>query len=208
MSVRLFAVWAIAALAAGVALRAASVSAAADEERPSRRGDLTCGPRCVQFILQHYGHDEEDLIELVKELQWPDLERGATLASLQAGLERRGLFCRALQIHPDAELHWDYPVLVHTTLPTGEGHYVVWMPGSGDAGEYWWNGLEGQSRRLSVALSRTGVVLLTSPAAIADKDIDTVAEPPRGRFLLFALVSFFGAVSVSFLLLTRFRRTP
>lgn len=59
-------------------------------DRSRAAGDLVCGPRCVQYVVQHYGGDE-NLTDLVREIQWPDLEAGSSFDSLKDALAKRGV---------------------------------------------------------------------------------------------------------------------
>lgn len=134
---------------------------------PRSRGDVVCGPRCVQYVLQHYGI-ESDLIDLVKETQ-SDFEAGASLAALDDALRRRGVFTATLKLSPNAVLQWPHPVLMHLTPETeGIGHFVVWLPTSDRTQVQVWTGLAGiqTGSESRLAAKRSGVVLLTSPTTI------------------------------------------
>ncbi len=129
--------------------------------------EMICGPRCVHYVLEYYGVNE-DLIDLVKEVQWPDLESGASFAAIEKALRGRGVHTCALRIDPKARLPWDYPIVLHLKARSDIGHYVVLLPTEGDGVPSLWMGLgcieEVPWERLARELS--GTVLLTSPTAI------------------------------------------
>lgn len=109
-------------------------AATAEDVEPSEDVTLAqrvCGPRCVQWVLARYGI-EADLVQLVRETQWPDFEAGASFHAMQAALERRGLFTQALK-SPSIE-NWDVPIIIQERL-AGEAiaHFAVIDPELG----YW-----------------------------------------------------------------------
>ncbi len=120
--------------------------------------DMVCGPRCVQFILEHYGI-KEDLIDLVKEIQWPDFEAGASLGAIEAALRKRGIYTCALRMDPKDRLAWSAPVVLHLKGQTAIGHFMVWWPDAAQA--FGWEELAGEL---------SGTILLTSSAPIAEPE--------------------------------------
>ncbi len=142
----------------------------------SRNGNAYCGARCVKYLLEWYGQDDVDLISLIREIQWPDLESGATMQSLDQNLRAKGVFTCPLRLKASARLRWPYPVLVHIKQITPDGvdrgHYVVWLPSSTNKDIHIWDGLKGivvhPTREFRKV--QTGFVLLTSPAAIVNAD--------------------------------------
>lgn len=168
----------VAALAS-VRLISASPFAGPERERPTEEetgGDVVCGPRCVQFLLRWYDKGDEDLIALARELQWPELEAGASLQGIQVALENRGIHTYPMRVSPAATLQWSHPVLLHLHRGTDSddgralGHYVVWLPSSTGADHDVWNGLAGTSTRprRHVEGRMSGAILLTSPFPITD----------------------------------------
>jgi ABC-type bacteriocin/lantibiotic exporter with double-glycine peptidase domain len=147
-------------------------AARTDEETEEERnmGDMICGPKCVHFLLDYYGKEQEDIIRLVREIQYPEIREGATLEKVAAALEQRGIHTFAMKIKPSARLVWKYPVIVHLNPRSGEqiGHYVVWFPDSHDNNLWIWNGDEGMQNHQERTWSkeRSGAVLLTSPEPI------------------------------------------
>lgn len=178
----------------------------ADEAAIGSKGELVsksdnivvCGPRCVQFVLRHYGRDE-DLIDLVQELQWPDLGGGATLSGLRQALENRGIHTFAMRVEPGARLNWHSPAVLHWR---GEertlGHFVVWLPSSGTRAVLIWDGVFGTSRmtRSELASQMSGVILLTSASPIEHPE--AAVMPPwqaRSKTIVWLAVSL-GAMVV------------
>jgi ABC-type bacteriocin/lantibiotic exporter with double-glycine peptidase domain len=166
-------------------------------------GDALCGPRCVQFILQQFGHRSE-LLTLLQELPLSEVSRGASLQSLQELLERRGVYCEALAVSPQGVLRWGHPVLVHLEDKNDpqSGHYVVWLPTS--SGEYCdiWDGAHGSyscsERRF--ASSRSGAMLLTSPTKIEDSRRAVTLGPAVALTLLWGSAISLGVTCVYLML--------
>jgi len=131
--------------------------------------DMFCGPRCVQFVLEHFGQ-REDLRPLVQEIQDRDWRRGSTLAALQLALERRGLYTTALRVGARSRVDWPTPVIAHLNpqTATGLGHFVVLLPGGGDGGLRVWCGLAGVQPVSCKQFSGlwSGAVILTSEVPI------------------------------------------
>lgn len=119
----------VASLTLFIALPASAQAAASDEE--VSLAQRVCGPHCVRWVLQRYGI-EADLLELVRELQWPEFEKGASFAGLEQSLRKRGLCVEALASPLVGE--WNVPVIIQETRP-GEsiGHFAVIDPELG----YW-----------------------------------------------------------------------
>lgn len=117
-----------------------------------RASDAHCGPRCVQQVLADYGHDV-DLIDLVREIQYPNIKMPAPLDRLQASLESPGIHAVAIRTGRFASVQWQHPMIIHVLAPTGDGHYVTRNTTENPTGD------ESQ-------FGRTGVYLLTSPDPI------------------------------------------
>ena len=135
-------------------------------------GNLICGPKCMHEILRLYGKEDEDIIRLVREIQYPDIHKGATLDNVAKALEKRGIHTFAMNISPSARIVWQHPVIVHLHPKQGEeiGHYVVWLPEShGDIVRIW-----NMDKRIQEdnerfwSKERSGAILLTSPEPIGD----------------------------------------
>jgi ABC-type bacteriocin/lantibiotic exporter with double-glycine peptidase domain len=166
-------------LALGSPARADALGAAENDEGDTAphqvghasHGDRVCGPRCVQFVLQRCGKPHVDLVDLVREIQWPDIEAGASLGALGRALEARGLHTAAIKLEPEALLHWPEPAIVHVRPANSQGdHFLVWLGSPGRHEVQVWDGLLGvrtDSLREHLA-TRTGPVLLVSRSSIAD----------------------------------------
>lgn len=120
--------------------------------------DRVCGPRCIQRILQHYGI-RADLVDLIKEVQESDVNRGASLAELRRALKTRGIHCRygkaAFLVVPEAT----QPVILHIN-----GNHFVVLEGWDGSEAIIWDGLNGSRSipwwRLQAECS--GTILMTS----------------------------------------------
>jgi len=145
-----------------------------DEQSAQERniGDLICGPKCVQKILQIYGKEDEDIIRLVREIQWPEIRKGSTLANVAQALEKRGIHTFAMQIKPSARIVWHNPVIVYLNPKPGEeiGHFVVWLPESEEELVGIWDTNKGvqQKNERTWSKERSGGLLLTSLEPIND----------------------------------------
>ncbi|MDR2171775.1 MAG: hypothetical protein LBP59_16650 [Planctomycetaceae bacterium] len=138
-------------------------------EKEKNIGDVICGPKCVSFLLKYYGK-EEDIIHLVREIQYPELLEGTSLAKIAEALEKRGIYTFAMKIKPSTRLVWKYPVIVHLDQSHNEqiGHYVIWQPESRNNDLWIWDGdkdMQNYQER-TWSKKRSGVVLLTSPEPI------------------------------------------
>lgn len=147
-----------------------SVAAERKSEVMQKMNELYCGPRCVQYVLRHYGSDE-CLAGLISELQ-PEFECGTSLARMRKALEERGVYTSAEEISSFAEIRSSNPAIVHLNAANSSdmGHYVVWLPESTRGSTLLWDGLFG-CRRVSRKEFRarcSGRVLFTSPTAMAD----------------------------------------
>jgi hypothetical protein len=89
-------------------------------------GDVWCGPRCAQFVLQLSGH-EVNLEGIVDRLQVHG-RRGSSLNSIQTLFNEYGLNWDVLYVdEPEAWLKgMGHPSIVHLTRDRGDiGHFVV-----------------------------------------------------------------------------------
>lgn len=199
---------AIGLLAAGVGFAVKTRDVLRIWSKPARepiRGiaDNICGPRCVQFVLQHYGIDAE-LQDLVREMQWPELEKGATLDSMSQALERRGVHTCVLKVDPSTRLAWRDPVIVHLQgAKEALGHYLVLLPGaaSGEVDEYVEFTNVNHYPADAIRERMSGVVMLTSSKPIDDWR----SAMPEGRMSLsLTRLVLLVSSSLGILLLIRF----
>lgn len=180
--------------------------------RPRSGSDMICGPRCVSYILDYYHKDQIQLVDLVREMQWPDIEKGATIKSIETSLNSRDVYTKAVKIDPSSRLQWPFPVIVHLEEPPEMGHYVVWLPTSTADQEIIWAGLTGLLQGSAAAISekRSGAVILTSPKPISDISHaarhrnDTIVTVIKGAL---ALVVVSISTSLVFLTIHRYLRT-
>jgi hypothetical protein len=100
-----------------------SLAAAQPGQTDNAVQNAICGPRCVQHILNSYGIKVE-LIDLIRECQWPDIEKGASVDSLIAALNQRGIYTLAIK---PVTLNWKKPILAYSTADNGTniGHFAV-----------------------------------------------------------------------------------
>ncbi len=163
--------------------------------------DRICGPRCVQYLLEYYELESEDLVDLVREIQWPEVEKGASLDRLEQALRDRGLSTASIRIPENATLRWHFPAVVHLEEKGASfGHFAVWLPESeGDHVEVW-SGREGllPMRQSDFSKLFTGVALLTSREPIVDPGSAVESHRPSAlgiRPLMVAL-TVIGAILV------------
>ena len=158
-----------------------------------------CGPRAVYRVLQYYREDSE-LVDLVREMQWPYDEVGTNLGQIEKALNKRGVNTHVLTIAKNAELVWPYPVVQHWVSkksPDKLGHFVVWLPTSTVSEQHVWIGTEQKYTSIPTAKvleHRSSVVLLTAPTEIAHPET-AVAEPGSNFFWLGAALT--GSLSMA-----------
>lgn len=163
--------------------------------------DVVCGPRCARFLLQWYKKDDPGLVRLIREVQWPNLDEGASLASLDAALRLRGIHTCAIRVAPKAILKWPHPMIVHLADEASRtgGHYVVQLPSSTSDVVHAWVGLPGVQSGPAELLNsrRSGAVLLTSTEPITHPDLAVARSHYEWAFRLFVLGSALFAVAAA-----------
>jgi ABC-type bacteriocin/lantibiotic exporter with double-glycine peptidase domain len=94
-------------------------------------GDTACGPRCARYLLQYYNHAAPDLPALTRQLQWPDVHRGTSVARLQQFLQSYGVHTKAVHLPANALPITKTPWVARMTARghETEGHFVVVLPG-------------------------------------------------------------------------------
>jgi len=152
------------------------LSCAADTSTHSV-SDIVCGPRCCVFIVTHYKRTTDGLANIVRRMQWPDIQAGVTLQAIQTELEKNDIACLGVRMPSCHRLKWDHPVVVqlHDTKSIPEGHFVIWLPDSRRDRECIWDGLNGV-QYVDGPTFRTrmsDVVLLTSPKPLTQPVIAT-----------------------------------
>lgn len=145
----------------------------------TRPNDTICGPKCVQHVLEYYGC-EEDVIKLVREMQWPKIESGVSLEKVADALSARNVHCLPMRISQSADLQWEHPIIAHLDVDDSDiGHFVVWLP-STTAGEVrLWCGESGTIKvnRHEWCRIRSGAVLLTAPKPLVVSDVNVTRMP-------------------------------
>jgi ABC-type bacteriocin/lantibiotic exporter with double-glycine peptidase domain len=140
------------------------------QDNPKNR-NVICGPKCIGFILDYYGiTDHPNIIVLMQELQGQNIYQGTTIMELSKYLNQKGIYTTPIGISNMADIHWEYPVLVHykPLSPNELGHFVVWLPSSKRTMVRCWDGDRGE---VDIPISewhklRSGSILLTSPVKI------------------------------------------
>ena len=66
----------------------------------------------MKRVFEYYGLREE-LTDLIYELQWPQMDKGSSLADLARSLKKRGVHVCAARIPPSLAIYWQNPVIVH-----------------------------------------------------------------------------------------------
>lgn len=174
--------------------------------------DMVCGPRCLRFIMRHYGKQRE-LIDLVKATQWPDIENGASLARMETVLRESGVGTQAVRVPTGATIKWPHPVLMHYHASGSRSeHYIVLIRTSAGISEVYW-GIDGFGSIATSELWRlsTGIALLTSPSLDVDPQqvfsaVGTTTSAKTGRLAaaLFSIAAIMQLLRLQFT--RRFRR--
>jgi|HubBroStandDraft_4_1064222.scaffolds.fasta_scaffold70163_2 hypothetical protein len=173
----------------------------------SRLGKQTfasvCGPQCIQRVLETYGIKEK-LTTIIYEIQWPDLERGTSMADLISALERRGISVKAARVPLGVPVVWPHPVIIHYPRESGLGHYAVLTPADGSRGQHVWYGpsREGEFPANACFWRRSEIVLLTSSEEITNSQIRKLSWNRAALFSTYALGVEIGIGVVLFGLLT------
>jgi hypothetical protein len=140
-------------------------------------GDVVCGPRCLQYVLDYYdAPGSNDLLALIKEVQWPHIESGASVAAISRVLTDRGIDSTAIELAPSdlVDIVWPHPVILHfKPHPNSNhelGHFVIWLPVQSPVRTHVWNGLSASEYVSSSELQNrlSGIALLTRPRGNGD----------------------------------------
>lgn len=161
--------------------------------------DRLCGPRCVKYIFGYY-EVETDLVALIREIQWPNIDGGSSMAALASSLRKHDLYCCAVAAPQSHHLRYQYPVIVPLQRD-GILHFVVWLPSSSATEVQYWDGLDG-IRSTSADVfhgNRSEEVLLTATQSVVHPEEAFAA--PNVNFteskLLTAILLALVAVSLS-----------
>lgn len=153
--------------------------------------DAVCGPRVLYYVLQQYGVlGDLTLIDFVREVQWPNVRRGTSMADLADALERRGIFSEGVEIPPNSQLRWHEFAILHFSKRRkssgngqGDGHFAVLLPSSTTQEAHIWNGLAGEQVGLYEELAEqlSGYVVLTSRRPINLEHVSISSHERRSR---------------------------
>lgn len=91
--------------------------------------DKVCGSRSVVCVLRHFGQDA-DLAEIIKECQWPDYEKGASVFALSQALQKRGIYSVVLELSNGLKSGFVWPEPIIATISTSEStlHFTTLLP--------------------------------------------------------------------------------
>jgi len=116
------------------------------------------------------------LDEAVREIQWPNLASGCTIAELGSWLSKQGVHTKLCKIPHGTEVDWPWPVIAHVSgNDIYASHFVVLLPSvsSPPGSMNVWDGAFGiQSDPGRYHKVMSGNLLLTSSQPISEKDID------------------------------------
>jgi ABC-type bacteriocin/lantibiotic exporter with double-glycine peptidase domain len=131
----------------------------------------------VQYLLRHYQIAAPDLLTVVRQIQWPDIRAGASLADMQQMLESHGVQTRPVQIPADHVLVGPHASIVHLrgVSPSAIGHYVVLLPGTTRTWARVWDREEVREMPTwELATRSSGTALVTAPPEAVLSDIKVV----------------------------------
>lgn len=178
----------VAILGGGVALWAAFAPRAHSTSAPPT--DATCGPRCVDYILNKFGKSSESLVELVRKMQ-VGTGRLCSLADIEEALTSRGVYCQELRLGPWSCFRWDGPAVLHVNgnhfcvaESADEDGVRVWW-GDGSVETWTWGAL--RPRLSSVVLVASDVAIETSACTFANNTL--ICEALAGVALILTGVS-------------------
>lgn len=142
-------------------------------ERSDAR-DLFCGPRCVWFVLVAGGQSME-LIDVIRESQWPDVGNGTSVVTLQQVLKQHGVDSIGIQSGQASLPEWRFLSILHLKAGAGSphGHYVVMLPWNGTGDVTIWDGIDGFQiySQEQLCAQSSGVALLTARASLDSKQV-------------------------------------
>jgi hypothetical protein len=84
-----------------------------------------CGPKAAQRVLQWYGQ-EQRLEYIVRECQWPELSKGASVDRLSCFLREQGVHTRVISLNGACIPSWSEPIIAFIPGSNGSlGHFVT-----------------------------------------------------------------------------------
>ena len=81
-----------------------------------------CGVACLTTVLRYYGKNIS--LEQARELSGTNAQ-GTTMLGLYLTAQQQGFVPEGYEIEPEVLKQQDYPIIVHTLLPTGLQHFMV-----------------------------------------------------------------------------------
>jgi hypothetical protein len=163
-------------------------SASGTRQSNGPRLTSVCGPQCLKWVLHHYGHSVP-LEQLIQETQWPDLENGASVRSLEEALARRKIYSVCLA-SPDGFIPaWPGPIIALLRNSDQQlGHYVVALPAPQKGSRIQiWDPAQGTTQPLGTDSPIIALILTSDqPLALDDKFPDTTLS---SVWLIYAMVA-------------------
>lgn len=155
----------------------------------TEHADNICGPRCVSFLLNHFGRPT-DVLQLVTEIQHGNPARGSSLSDLTSALKHHGLHCLPVQIPAGNSFRCCFPSIVHLEPHHDQslGHFVIQMPAARTTASIrMWKGLSGFFEGPDDAFpeARSGAILVVADRPISiDSDLHIVNGTQTKKRLL------------------------
>lgn len=165
----------------------------AQVECRAETADKACGPRAAWYILKFHSRDVE-LIDAIREIQWPDLESGTSIEKIKNYLSSHDLHCETVALTPPSLPISPYPSIIYQKpVNGGLGHFLVLAPWKAGEVATVWDGPGGYreipARELVPTLS--GIALVASPdskvPAISNGNANRGALAPVWRWTPWAL---------------------
>ena len=144
---------------------------------------------------------------MAKEIQWPDLESGASLKKIAEAMESRGLHTFGLNIAQSQDVRWQFPIIFHSNPENLRiGHFQVWLPSTKESGVQIWDGRAGLISMPHDKWNelRSGALLLVSPNIISDPERAIIESSRLQMFAGVALV--LGGAAALMILVSKTRR--
>ncbi len=180
------------------------VAEGADTDPAANNPDSLCGPRCVVFALDRIGV-RADLVDLVKELQWPQVEDGTTMLQLRNAIRNRGVSVTPVKLRPGQAVKLTGIAIVHFERGKQDeqvplGHYACCMPTSDPSTWEIFNppNVRRLVNREEFCATCSSVMLLIQPSGIALSDAGQISVSAwSGRFLMFLVTTLTVAMLAS-----------
>jgi len=162
----------VAVFVGGVALLAAFVPRGASTS--ATPADATCGPRCVDYILNKFDKSSVSLVELVRQMQ-VESGRACSLADIEQALTSRGVLCEELPLGPWSCFRWSGPAVLHVD----GNHFVVSEAADEDGVKVWWGDGSVETWTWSALRPRMSrLVLLASNSSINASGCTFIRQAP------------------------------